>query len=94
MLSKMGVIVNWYRNNACKLKEVTEVAHIGALEQKATLEAISEAKNRSGKRWTFQLKMVTDNGVEKWLYKHNEPYDKLKERIIVTRSKQEAWAAE
>ena len=105
MMESLGVVVNWYRNNGCKSKEgwmpvpdamkaVSEVKHVGALDLMASLKVISEAKSRSGQHWTFQVLWVKAQDETKWFYRHNQDYDRLKERVLVTKSKQEAWAEE
>lgn len=70
------------------MESVSEIAHGGALEQRATLNALSDAKKRDGATWSFQLLSVTDDRIQKWFFRHNEPYDKLQSRILVTQSKQ------
>lgn len=66
------------------MKSVTQIAHVGTLEQRATLKGLSDAKRRSGQTWTFQLLLVTDSRAAKWFFRNNEPYSRLKERVLAT----------
>lgn len=88
VLVKMGVFVNLQQNTACKAREgwmpvadgmkaVSEIAHEGALDLQATLKALSDAKKRSGNFWTFQLLVVKEGTVDRWLFRHNASLEGL-----------------
>lgn len=70
------------------MKSVSEIAHVGALDQLATPKGLSDSERRDGVTWSFQLLSVADDRTQKWFFRHNEPYERLQERAMVAQTKQ------
>lgn len=66
------------------MKAVSELVQVGALELKATLKALLEARKRSGQFWTFQLMMVPDGTVDRWFFRHSAALEELERRFLIT----------